>query len=80
MMINTRIATPFGYIYGSYKGREYIDLSFGIPHRPVEVINVFDYAEGCPVIEATDEAVRQAMRDWLCYLDIKDLENYFQLK
>lgn len=79
-MIKTRIATSLGYVFGSYKGREYIELSFGFPNRPVGVINVFDYEKGCPVIEATDEAVEQVMEDWLFDLDIEDLENYFQLK
>lgn len=76
-MITRRITTPLGDIYGSYRGREYIELSFGVPGRPVEVVNVFDYEKGCPVIEATDEAVENAMTEWLADLDTKDLKNYF---
>ena len=78
-MINKRIATPLGDVFGSYRGREYIELSFGRPDNPVEVINVFDYEKGSPVIEQNEEAVEQAMEEWLADLDKKDLENYFRL-
>lgn len=77
-MINKRIATPLGDVYGSYRGREYIELSFGVPNKPIEVINVFDYEKGCPVIEDTDEAVEQAMAEWLSDLDPYNLAIYFK--
>lgn len=77
-MINKRIPTPLGDVYGTYKGREYIELSFGVPNRAVEVINVFDYEKGCPVIDATDEAVEVVMAEWLADLDQRDLKNYFE--
>ena len=77
-MINKRIATPQGDIYGTYQGGAYIDLSFGVPNNPIEVINVFDYEKGCAVIEETDDAVGLAMETWLADLDNRDLEIYFQ--
>lgn len=77
-MINKRIATPLGDVYGTYQGSAYIDLSFGVPNRPIEVINVFDYEKGCPVIENSDEAVEKAMEEWLADLDESDLETYFK--
>ena len=67
-----------GDVYGSYQGSAYIDLSFGVPNRPIEVINVFDYVKGSPKIENTDDAVEQAMTDWLADLDQSDLETYFK--
>lgn len=77
-MINKRIATPLGDVYGSYQGSAYIDLSFGVPNRPIEVINVFDYEKGIPTIENSDDAVEQAMAEWLADLDPRDLNTYFE--
>ena len=77
-MITKRITTPVGEIYGTYRGGEYIDLSFGVPHKPIEVINVFDYEKGVAVIENTDDAVEQAMEDWVGDLEQGEVENYFR--
>lgn len=77
-MINKRIATPLGEVFGSYQGSAYIDLSFGVPNRPIEVINVFDYEKGEPRIENSDDAVEQAMEEWLADLDPRDLKTYFE--
>lgn len=77
-MINKRIATPHGDVYGTYQGSAYIDLSFGVPNRPIEVINVFDYEKGLPTIEHSDDAVELAMAEWLADLDPRDLKTYFE--
>lgn len=77
-MITKRIATPLGDIYATYQGGAYIDLSFGVPHRPIEVINVFDYEKGVAVIENTDDAVEKSLQDWVDDLDPQDLETYFK--
>lgn len=77
-MIKKRITTPLGDVYGTYQGGAYIDLSFGVPNRAIEVINVFDYEKGSAVIENTDDAVEQAMEEWLADLDQRDLESYFR--
>ena len=77
-MITKRITTPFGEIYATYQGSAYIDLSFGLPNRPIEVINVFDYEKGCPVIDNSDDAVGEALEGWVNDLDPSDLKTYFE--
>lgn len=76
-MIKQRISTPIGDIYATYQGGAYIDLSFGVPHKPIEVINVFDYEKGVAVIEDTDDGVATALQDWVNDLDPRDLQTYF---
>lgn len=77
-MITKRITTQLGDIYATYQGGAYIDLSFGVPHKPIEVINVFDYEKGITVIENTDDAVEKSLQDWVDDLDPQDLETYFK--
>ena len=67
-MITVIVETESGEVSGTYGGGEYIDISFnGQP--PMEVINVFDYANSRPEIRYTPTAVEEAMKEWL-------LENY----
>lgn len=77
-MITKQIKTPIGDIFATYQGGAYIDLSFGVPHKPIEVINVFDYEKGVAVIENTDDGVEQALREWVDDLDPRDLQTYFE--
>lgn len=76
-MITKQISTPLGDIFATYQGGAYIDLSFGVPHKPVEVINVFDYEKGFVTIQNTDDDVERSLHDWVNDLDQRDLKTYF---
>ena len=63
-MITVILETDIGEVSGTYGGGAYIDVSFnGQP--PMEVINVYDYAKGRPVIRYTPTAVEETLKEWL---------------
>jgi|GEM_PF-3179356 len=63
-MITVILETDIGEVSGTYGGDVYIDVSFnGQP--PMEVINVYDYAKGKPVIRYTPTAVEETLKEWL---------------
>lgn len=61
-------------IRAEYQGGQYIELRFGM-HRPSEVINVFDYREGKPVIERTNSAVTKELVEWIAENDRVEIED-----
>ena len=67
-MITVVVDTESGEVSGTYGGGEYVDVSFN-GQSPMEVINVFDYAKGRPVIRYTPTAVEETLKEWL-------VENY----
>ena len=42
------LITSGGRVQASYRGREYVEVSFGTSEKISDVINVFDYAAGKP--------------------------------
>jgi len=57
-----------------YHGGPYIDLAArGDKEGAFDVINVWDYAEGRPVIDFTPEAVAEAVRGWAAEYEATDL-------
>lgn len=52
-------------VYGEYHGGPYIELSFGKPGKPTEVINVWDYEAERPGIENTEASVRREIEEWI---------------
>lgn len=62
--IHTAHGKPIPPIRGTYAGGPYIDLHFG-DGPAFDVINVWDYAAGKPTIENTENAVWDALVEWL---------------
>lgn len=60
--VDTRDLLP--WIRADYSGGAYIELAF-TGGAPSEVINVWDYAAGRPVIPFTAEAVTAAVQEWM---------------
>lgn len=52
-------------IRAEYRGGAYVELRFGEYNPPSEVINVYDYREGKPVIENTQPNVKRVLLDWI---------------
>lgn len=59
------LITNVGQIEASYRGREYVEISYGDNSAPTDVINVFDYEAGSPRIENTPRAVEEVLLAWL---------------
>ena len=59
------LITNGGRIQASYRGREYVEVSFGTSDTPTDVINVFDYKADKPVIPNTPKAVERVLVRWL---------------
>jgi hypothetical protein len=51
-------------VTGTYHGGAYIDLSFDGGQTAFDVINVYDYATGKPLIANTALAVRKALIEY----------------
>lgn len=59
------LITNGGRVRASYRGGEYIEVAFGQTDTPTDVINVFDYKEGKPVIANNPKAVERVLVRWL---------------
>lgn len=59
------LITNGGRVRASYRGGEYIEVAFGQTDTPTDVINVFDYKAGKPVISNTPKAVERVFVRWL---------------
>ena len=59
------LITNGGRVQASYRGGEYIEVSFGTSETPTDVINVFDYKAGRPVIANNPKAVERVFVRWL---------------
>jgi 16S rRNA C1402 N4-methylase RsmH len=56
-------------IRATYGGGPYVDLTFGGAAHATEVLNVWDYRAGAPVIDNTPDAVRAALMAWVEDMD-----------
>ena len=68
-MIELTIETSLGTVHATYSGREYIDIRYGDQLQAAEVINVFDYKRGEPVIENSLCGIEKALTTWLMEQD-----------
>jgi hypothetical protein len=59
------LITSGGRVQASYRGREYVEVSFGTSEKVSDVINVFDYAAGKPRIANNARAVEKVLLRWL---------------
>ena len=59
------LITNGGRVQATYRGGEYIEVAFGTSEHPTEVINVFDYEAGKPVVANTPKAVERLLLRWL---------------
>lgn len=64
-MASVILITSGGRVQASYRGREYVEVSFGTSEKISDVINVFDYAAGKPRIANTAKAVEKVLLRWL---------------
>lgn len=63
-------------VTGEYRGGAYIDLTFGRVGHPTEVVNVWDYGAGGPVIPFTVAGVASAVAGWMEDNDVEWPEWY----
>lgn len=59
------LITNAGRVRASYRGGEYIEVAFGRTDTPTDVISVFDYKAGKPMIPNTPKAVERVFVRWL---------------